>query len=80
MLDIPSPLTEGLQPPLVVDLDGTLLSSDLLFETGMDYLRHQPLNFYKPLFWLLKGKTSLKEKVQTRDPRVQSTLVLSPIT
>lgn len=63
MLDIPSPLTEGLQPPLVVDLDGTLLSSDLLFETGMDYLRHQPLNFYKPLFWLLKGKTSLKENL-----------------
>jgi 4-hydroxybenzoate polyprenyltransferase len=47
--------------PLVVDLDGTLLRSDLLLETGMDFVRHHPLQFYRPFMWLLKGKVALKE-------------------
>lgn len=47
-------------PPLVVDLDGTLLRSDLLLETGMAYVRHHPLSFYKPLAWLGQGKIALK--------------------
>lgn len=48
-------------PPLVVDLDGTLLRSDLLFETGMAFIRGQPLGLLKPLSWLAKGKAALKE-------------------
>lgn len=48
-------------PPLVVDLDGTLLRSDLLLETGMAFVRKQPLQIFKPFFWLLKGKAALKE-------------------
>ncbi|MDK1396768.1 UbiA family prenyltransferase [Pseudomonas protegens] len=48
-------------PPLVVDLDGTLLNSDLLFETGMTFLRNQPLSLFKPFIWLTKGKAALKE-------------------
>lgn len=63
MPDILQSPEEVAQVPLVVDLDGTLLSSDLLLETGMDYLRHQPLGFYKPLFWLLQGKINLKENL-----------------
>lgn len=47
--------------PLVVDLDGTLLRSDLLLETGMDFVRHHPMQFYQPFMWLLKGKAALKE-------------------
>lgn len=47
--------------PFVVDLDGTLLRSDLLLETGMDFVRHKPLSLFKPLGWLAKGKTALKE-------------------
>jgi 4-hydroxybenzoate polyprenyltransferase len=47
--------------PLVVDLDGTLLKSDMLLETGLAFLRKQPLRFYLPLVWLLGGgKTRLK--------------------
>ncbi len=46
--------------PLVVDLDGTLLRSDLLFETGMSYARNHPAWFYKPLQWLRNGKAALK--------------------
>lgn len=48
-------------PPLVVDLDGTLLRSDLLLETGMAFVRSHPLQAYKPLAWLSKGKIALKE-------------------
>lgn len=48
-------------PPLVVDLDGTLLRSDMLMETGIAFMRHQPANFFLPLKWLLRGKKSLKQ-------------------
>lgn len=47
--------------PLVIDLDGTLLRSDLLLETGMAFLRSQPLQCLKPLGWLTKSKATLKE-------------------
>ncbi|MFT3929035.1 MAG: UbiA family prenyltransferase [Spongiibacteraceae bacterium] len=47
--------------PLVVDLDGTLLNSDMLLETGLAFLRKQPARFYLPLLWLLRGgKAGLK--------------------
>ncbi|MFP3848712.1 UbiA family prenyltransferase [Pseudomonas sp. W5-01] len=48
-------------PPLVVDLDGTLLRSDLLMETAMAFIRGQPLKTLKMLGWLFKGKAALKE-------------------
>ncbi len=48
-------------PPLVVDLDGTLLRSDLLMETAMAFVRSKPLQVFKMLGWLLKGKAALKE-------------------
>lgn len=50
-----------LMPPLVIDLDGTLLRSDLLLETGMAFVRHTPLKLLKPFGWLAKGKAALKE-------------------
>jgi 4-hydroxybenzoate polyprenyltransferase len=46
--------------PLVVDLDGTLLRSDLLFETAVAYVRHHPLKIAQPLMWLSGGKARLK--------------------
>lgn len=50
--------------PLVVDLDGTLLKSDMLLETGLAFLRKQPTRFYMPLVWLLRGgKAHLKAKL-----------------
>lgn len=54
--------------PLVVDLDGTLLKSDMLLETGLAFLRKQPARFYLPLLWLLRGgkaglKANLAEEV-----------------
>lgn len=52
-----------LSTPLVVDLDGTLLSSDLLFECAMSLVRHTPLQIFKPLAWIFHGKSYLKERL-----------------
>ena len=46
--------------PLVVDLDGTLLRSDLLLETGMAFVRHRPLKALRLFKWLVKGKATLE--------------------
>lgn len=48
---------------LIVDLDGTLLRSDLLFESSMAFVRIQPLHILKPFGWLTKGKAALKENL-----------------
>lgn len=49
--------------PFVVDLDGTLLKSDLLFECAMAFVRSKPLQCLKPLAWLTHGKAYLKEQL-----------------
>lgn len=48
------------EPPLVVDLDGTLLHSDTLLETGLAFVREQPARAYALFGWLAKGKAALK--------------------
>lgn len=49
--------------PLVIDLDGTLLRSDLLLETGLEFLRDQPQRCLQPLAWLWRGKAELKQQL-----------------
>ncbi len=54
------------QPPLVVDLDGTLISTDLLLETVVDVLRRSPwLVLLLPL-WLMRGRAHLKRQLALR--------------
>lgn len=55
--------TSAVQRPLVVDLDGTLLRSDLLVETGLAFLRDQPHRLFAPLRWLTQGKATLKHEL-----------------
>lgn len=45
---------------LVVDLDGTLIKTDLLAETASRFLIEQPFRFFKLLVWLAEGKGALK--------------------
>lgn len=52
--------TSRTMPPLVVDLDGTLLRTDLLFETGFAFVRGQPRRSLHALVWLWQGKATLK--------------------
>src|SRR5438034_11663706 len=51
------------QSPLVVDLDGTLINTDLLYEGFILLLRKNLLYVFLCLFWLLKGKAHLKNKI-----------------
>jgi len=51
--------------PLVIDLDGTLLQSDMLIESAFAYLRHNPSRVLAPVTWLLDGKANLKSKFAT---------------
>ncbi len=49
--------------PLVVDLDGTLLRSDLLLESAFGFLRQHPGRALAPLPWLLAGRAHLKSQL-----------------
>lgn len=51
------------EPPLVIDLDGTLLRSDLLIESWLAFLRDQPHRLLAPLQWLIQGKAILKREL-----------------
>jgi 4-hydroxybenzoate polyprenyltransferase len=52
--------------PLVVDLDGTLLRTDLLLESALRLIKQTPwLALLMPI-WLLKGRAYLKHKIFQR--------------
>ena len=52
--------------PLVVDLDGTLLRTDLLHESTLKLLRMNPLSVLKLPIWLATGKAQLKREIAHR--------------
>lgn len=52
-----------IQVPLVVDLDGTLLKTDTLFESTNIHIWSKPLSFIQIPLWLTKGKLSLKNNL-----------------
>lgn len=54
------------EPPLVVDLDGTLLRSDLLQESALRLLHTAPLQALCIPVWLLAGKAALKRRIAER--------------
>ena len=49
--------------PLVVDLDGTLLRTDLLHEATLYLIKQKPLTSVLMPLWLLRGRASLKRRV-----------------
>ena len=53
-------------PPLIVDLDGTLIRSDLLFQTLFAYIKHNALGAFDAFYWLSKGKANLKAQLANR--------------
>jgi len=52
--------------PLCVDLDGTLIRSDLLVESALSLLRRNPLYLFRFIGWLLHGKAHLKRQIARR--------------
>ena len=52
--------------PLVLDLDGTLLRTDLLLESALHYLKRHPLGFFALLIWACHGIAHLKNQLALR--------------
>lgn len=52
-----------LNRPLVVDLDGSLIKTDLLFETANSFVAKHPYKVWKLIPWFLSGKGTLKAKL-----------------
>ncbi len=50
----------------MVDLDGTLIASDLLVESASDYIAHHPLGALRLPGWLRAGKATLKRELASR--------------
>jgi 4-hydroxybenzoate polyprenyltransferase/phosphoserine phosphatase len=61
-----APLAANALCPLVVDLDGTLVKTDLLIESIARLLRQQPLTLAALPLWLLKGKAFVKREIAKR--------------
>jgi hypothetical protein len=51
--------TEDSQTPLFVDLDGTLIKSDLLIESFLAFVRRAPTTWLSAIAWLRRGKDIL---------------------
>jgi apolipoprotein N-acyltransferase len=63
----PSPDASQKNPvPLVVDLDGTLIKTDLLWESLARLLRRNPFWIFPVLFWWLRGRAFLKKNLAAR--------------
>jgi len=52
--------------PLCVDLDGTLIRSDLLWEGLVRYWKQHPLHLIRSLLWWLRGRAFLKAQLARR--------------
>jgi 4-hydroxybenzoate polyprenyltransferase/phosphoserine phosphatase len=52
--------------PLVVDLDGTLIRTDMLHESALRVLRDNPLDTLRIPYWLSRGKAVLKRHLASR--------------
>ena len=52
--------------PLCIDLDGTLIRSDTLFESVLQLLKREPWLAFSLPFWLLAGKAQLKARIAQR--------------
>lgn len=55
-----------LEKPLIVDLDGTLIHSDMLHESALKVLRDSPVETLRLPFLLLKGKAFLKRHLASK--------------
>ncbi len=54
---------ESQKIPLCVDLDYTLISTDILIELVVTFVKKNPLNIFLLLLWYIKGKRYLKGRL-----------------
>lgn len=48
---------------IYVDLDGTLIKTDLFFESILKLIKQNPLNIIKIFFWIIKARSYAKSKI-----------------
>src|SRR5262245_57986801 len=63
------------EPPLFVDLDGTLIKTDLLLESALILVKSRPRTIVLMLLWLLRGRAHLKAEIARRADVPADTLV-----
>ncbi len=49
--------------PLVLDVDGGILRTDLLHETAVAFVKAQPFRVFLVLWWMIQGKAVLKRRL-----------------
>jgi len=54
------------EPPLYADLDGTILSTDLLYESFLSAFKASPWVMLLAIGWLAQGRARLKEELAAR--------------
>lgn len=64
--------------PLCIDLDGTLLNSDLLLESALAQVKQAPLSVLNWPRWLMGGKANLKAEIAERVELDIATLPYNP--
>jgi phosphoserine phosphatase len=64
--------------PLCVDLDGTVIATDLLWEGLFTLIRSRPLDLLRLPAWLLEGKAAFKRKIAERANVEAATLPYRP--
>lgn len=65
MSNVPDPACPT-QVPLAVDLDGTLIRTDIMWESLVRLLRQNPLAAFASLFALLQGRAYFKQQLAAR--------------
>src|SRR6516164_2335474 len=64
--------------PLCVDLDGTLIQTDLLWESLARLLRRNPLWLFPVVVWWMRGRAFLKRQLARRVSLDPATLPYQP--
>jgi 4-hydroxybenzoate polyprenyltransferase/phosphoserine phosphatase len=72
------PEQRGREVPLYVDLDGTLVATDLLWESTLDLVRTHPHEAWRLPLWLSRGRSHLKVRVAERVELEVATLPYRP--
>lgn len=66
MLPSGAPMTSKAERALFVDMDGTLVSTDVLWEAFFKVVKVQPWVALMAIAWLLRGRATLKDELSKR--------------
>jgi len=59
--------------PIVVDLDKTLIETDMLYESIVEYIRNNPIRIFSILSWITEGKGAFKRKLAEKvQPEIET--------